>query len=702
MSVLPLDKLMSPRSIAVVGASERADAIGTRVIRNLRVMGFRGAIYPVNPRYAELADLPCFPSLSALPERVDAAFLAVPAAQGPMLVDEAARCGVPAVFINASGYADGDAEGAALQRRIEATARRHGMAVSGPNNLGLVNVHDRAAIWTPRYFEGMRAGPLALISQSGSVALTLGEDERKIGFAYLVTTGNEAVVAVADYLDHFARDERVGVILLYLETVRRPDAFAKAAEEALRRGKRIVALKLGRSEGGRALVQAHTGSLAGEDRRYDAFFRKLGIARVRDFDEMLETAVLFTAHPKPPPSKHFVAVTLSGGEAALIADIGSEVGIEFAPLGADTIAMLRPAFPPYAAIGNPLDAWGLGFSPERFGMVAKALAADPTIGTIALAVDAPGAGGGDVPYACVMAEACAAAAATSSDKRFIFFNNVTGTGPNGAVRAILDRAGMPYLSGVRPALAAIGHYLRARPPSAVPQPVEAPADWCRRALSADEPERFRALAEAGLPMAETLPVASAAEAMEVAATLGFPLVLKGSAPDLPHKSDLGLVRIGLEDQAELAGAFRDISVILADKPAGRIYLQRMAKPGIELILGIRNVRGFGSFVLVGVGGLLVEVIGQASLRAGPVDEAEALVMLRETAAGTLLAGVRGRGPYDAGAAAAAIAALSRLGAVSVEILSSIEINPLIVHDHGATGVDLLIEPAAARTLENVA
>jgi acetate---CoA ligase (ADP-forming) len=611
LTALPLDKLMNPRAVAVVGASERSDAIGTRVIRNLRVMGFPGAIYPVNPRYETLGELPCFPSLAALPVRVDAVFLAVPAAQGPGLIEEAAACGVPAVFINASGYADGDAEGVALQRRVEATARRYGMAVAGPNNLGLINVHDRAAIWTPRYFEGVRPGPIALVSQSGSVALTLGEDERKMGFAYLVTTGNEAVVTVAEYLDHFARDERVGVILLYLETVRRPEAFAAAAEAARCRGKPVVALKLGRSEGGRALVQAHTGSLAGEDELYDAFFRKLGIVRVRDFDEMLETALLFAAYPKPPARQHFAAVTLSGGEAALIADVGHEVGVAFAPLGDDTLARLRPAFPPYATIRNPVDAWGLGFNPERFAMVVQALAADPAIGTIALAVDAPGQGGGDVPYACIMAEACAAATA-SSDKRFIFFNNVTGTGPNDAVRAILGRAGMPYLSGVRPALIAIGHYLRARAApaaSAAPQLQAASEEWCRRALSADETERFRAIAEAGLPLVGTVPVVSAGEAAAVAKRLGFPVVLKGSAPHLPHKSDLGLVRVGLEDEAALAGAYHDVSAILAkrsrDGAAGQIYLQAMARPGIELILGIRNELGFGSFVLVGVGGLFV-------------------------------------------------------------------------------------------------
>jgi acetate---CoA ligase (ADP-forming) len=694
---------MNPRSIAVVGASERADAIGTRVIRNLRFMGYRGRIHPVNPRYAEIAGLACFPSLKALPERPDAAFLAVPAAQGPALMDEAAACDIRAVFINANGYADGDAEGKALQRRIEDAAEAHGIAVAGPNNLGLINVHDGAAIWTPRYMSEIRKGPLALISQSGSIAIALAEDERKIGFAYLVTTGNEAVLTVADYLGHFARDERVGVILLYLETIRKVDAFAAVAEEARVRGKRIVALKLGSSEEGRALVQAHTGSLAGEDRLYDAFFRKLGIVRVRDLDEMLETAVMLSAYPQPDASRSFVQVTLSGGEAALIADLGHELGIEFAPLSPATLARLRPAFPPYAAIRNPLDAWGLGFNPERIAAVLEALTLDPGIGTIALSVDAPGAGGGDVPYACIMAEACVSLAARS-DKRFVFFNNTSGTGPNAEVRAVLDRARIPYLSGVGTALAAIGHSLRESLPRASAAASALPRGWCRRALGAGEVERFRLLADAGLPMAECLAVSSAAEAAKAGARLGHPVVLKGSAPQLAHKSDLGLVRLALRDGAEIEAAFHEVSAILARElpPGGprEIYLQKMAPPGVELILGVRNEPGFGSFILVGLGGIFVEVIAKVSLRLGPVDEREALAMLRETPAVLLLDGVRGKGPYDATAAARAIAALSRLGQATVGVLASLEINPLIVHEQGATGVDLLIEEAGSAKREN--
>ncbi|HET7849007.1 MAG TPA: acetate--CoA ligase family protein [Pseudolabrys sp.] len=694
---MSLDKLMNPRSIAVVGASaERQDAIGTRVIRNLRSMGYRGRIYPVNPRYETVSELRCFRSLSELPERVDAAFLAVPAAQGPDLVEEAAKKGIAAIFMNANGYADGGEAGLALQRRVEAVAKAHGIAICGPNNLGLINVNDGAAIWTPKYMMDVKPGPLAVISQSGSVAIALADDERKIGFSYLITAGNEAVVTVAEYLRYCAQDDRVGVILVYLETIRRVEAFAEAAREAQRRGKPVIVLKLGASEGGRALVQAHTGSLAGEDRLYDALFRKLDIVRVHDIDEMLETAIMLSAYPKRRDG-NLVAVTLSGGEAALIADTASSLGVTLQKLSPATLDRLRPAFPPYSKIGNPVDAWGLGFNAERFGMIVDALLADPEIGTIAFSVDAPGAGGADVPYACTMAE-IAVGAAERSDKHFVFFNNTSGTGPNPEVRVILDRARIPYLSGMRTALTAIGYALRERSRSHIVD--VRPVAGRDLAAASTDVARFKLLAEAGLPMAECVPVTSAADAARAAVRFGAPVVLKGSAPRLPHKSDLGLVHVGLRSAAEVevayAGVSKTLEIHVPNAAEREIYVQPMSKPGVELILGVRNEPGFGSFVVVGVGGLFVELIKQASIRVGPVDEKEALAMLHETPAAKLLGGFRGNGPYDIDAVTRAIAALSRFGAATLGQLASVEINPLIVHESGAVGVDVLIEPAAGK------
>ena len=688
MTDLALDKLLSPRSIAIVGASERPEAIGTRVIRNLRLMGFPGAIYPVNPRYPMLGDLACYPSLAALPEQVDSAFFGVPASGGPDLLEQAADAGIRAVFINANGYADGDEGGKALQRKLTAIARARNIAVAGPNNLGLVNVLDRKAMWTPRYFTPIAEGPVAVISQSGSIGIVLSEDERKLGFAYLITTGNEAVVTVADYLSHVASDDRVGVILLFLETVRDPALFAQAARKALASGKRIVALKLGRSETGRALVQAHTGSLAGEDRLYDAYFRALGVSVVRDLDEMLETAVVFAADRRPPPSRHFVPVTLSGGEAALMGDLGTELGITYDKLPSETLARLRPAFPPYSSVGNPLDAWGLGFNPDRFRIVLRALLDDPSIGTIGFSVDAPGQGGGDVPYACIMAEACLEA---QTDKRLVFFNNTAGTGVNAEVRAILDRGRIPYLSGMRPALAAIARLIDTAtpPPPAIEVPAVSP-------LPTEETGCFAALREAGVPMVAAEAVATEADAVAVATRFGFPVVLKGVAPHLPHKTELGLVRLGLSDATAVARAFAELHAILRahakEGVAGSVVVQAMAPPGVELILGATNQRGFGSFILAGPGGVLVEINAQASVRLGPVDPDTAHAMLRETAAGKLLAGVRGRPACDIDAAARAIAAFSRLAAAHADTYAALEINPLIVTQDGAIGVDLLLEP----------
>ena len=689
---LPLQNLMNPRTLAIVGASERPEAIGTRVLNNLRIMGFPGSIYLVNPRYTSLNGERCYPSLAALPEVVDAAFIAVPASGGPELVEEAGQCGIKGVFINANGYADGDAEGVALQRRIEAIASKYGIVIAGPNNLGLINVHDRKAMWTPRYMKRVNPGPVAVISQSGSIALILAEDERDLGFAYLVTTGNEAGANVADYLGEVARDDRVGVILMFLETIRDPVKFAAAAHEAARRGKRIVALKLGTSDGGRALVQAHTGSLAGEDSLYDAYFKALGIVRVRDLDEMLETAVILAGASAPPPTRHTVIVTLSGGEAALLADIGEELGLAFAPLAPETLAALRPAYPPYSTVGNPVDAWGLGFNAERFRIVLGALLADPAIGTIGFSVDAPGRGGCDTPYACIMAEACAE---HMTDKRLVFINNTAGSGVNPDVRKILDAVGIPYLSGMRTALAAIRNMVDQ--PAAPPARIAMPASSLQ-AIPADEPSRVKLLGAAGVAMIDSEHAGSAAAAVAAAARIGYPVVMKGIADHLPHKSDLGLVRLGLADAAAVTAAFAALDAILKANARGgspgEIIVEKTATEGIELIVGIRNQKGFGSFVVVGPGGVLVEVTGKAAVRMGPVDEETALAMLDETVAGKLLRGVRGKGPWDIGAAAKAIAAFSRFGAAHIDSLAELEINPLIVgaKGRGAVGVDVLLEP----------
>lgn len=693
MAASSIDALFNPASIAVVGASQREESIGQRVIRNLVRFGFQGSIYPVHPTNAEVAGLACHKSLADIPGPVDAVFIGLPAAQGPGVLEEAGKRGVRAAYINASGFADADAEGVALQAELRAIAARYDMALCGPNNLGLFNVHRKYAPWTPRYASELVPGPVAVISQSGTMALMLCQDERKLGLAYVVTCGNEGVLGAAEYLDYVVRDDTVKTVLLFLETIRNPDLFAAAAHEAHRRGKRVIALKSGASDAGRALVAAHTGSLAGEDRFYDAFLRSCHVTRVHSPDELIESALLFTAHSQGAKGRGFMAVTLSGGEAALIADNAPALGLALPPLTPATREALMPAFPPFGKPSNPLDAWGLGFSPERFRIVLDALVADASLGAIGFSIVANTEGGPDGVYGRQMAEACAEIAG-KHDKAIVFMNATAGAGPNREIKKVLDGAGIPYLSGMRTSLASIAHWLR--PDEPVRQAIAADAQWAARCNGLkSEVEGFALLREAGVPMARAVAAGSAAEAVAAAETFGYPVVLKGCAPSLPHKSELGLVKVGLANAEAVKAAHADLSARLAKAlppgAPGEVVVQEMAGEGVELIIAVRNDPMLGSFVVVGPGGLLVEVMGKASVRQGPVDLATAEKMLDETAAGALVCGVRGRGPFDRKAAAAAIVALSRAGAKLHGAAATLEINPLIVTAGGALGVDLLIE-----------
>lgn len=696
MSRSALESLFNPRSIAIVGASTREDSIGFRVIRNLRKFGFGGAIHPINPRYSEVAGLPCLPSVEALPPDVDAAFIAIPAENVSGVLDEVGRKGIRAAFANASGFADGGVAGRELQQKLADTAARHGIALCGPNNMGLVNVHDRAAVWTQLNMTKVTPGPVAVIAQSGSITLALAEDERHLGFSYLVTCGNEAVLGVGDYLDYIVRDDRVRTVLIFVESIRNAARFGAAADAARAAGKRVIALKTGTSQSGRSLVAAHTDSLAGDDAVYDAFFRRHGVIRVNDLDEMLETAVLVTAYPHPPANRHLVPVTLSGGEAALIADLSAQAGLELSGLSEGTVARLRPAFPDFARPQNPLDGWGLGFNAKNFGIIVDALQADPDVGAIALCVDAPGSGGGDVPYTLQMTKLVGK---PEHSKPIIFFNNTSGTGPNEDVRQALVPFGIPYLSGMRNALVAMAHWI-GPPPSANVAPAASAvvdAKGIETALSRGPMRQtalFRLLRDNGVPMASCEAVSSATDAAAKAATLGYPVVLKGCADEFAHKTELGLVRLGLRDADAVSVAYGEIDAALGASATREIVVQPMVGEGVELIVAARSEPSFGTVVVVGLGGIFVEFIKSVSVRLGQIDTAEARAMLDECRASEMLAGLRGKGPYDITAAAEAIAALSRFAVAAGPYVGSLEINPLIVGTKGAVGVDVLLTPPA--------
>jgi acyl-CoA synthetase (NDP forming) len=698
---LEIDKLLRPKSVAIVGASPRQGVAARRVITNLGKLGFSGEIYPVNPRYNEIDGKRCYASLDGLPTLPDCVFIAIAAEQTIPVIEEAGRCGIRAAVVNASGFADAGSEsGEALQRRLVDAARASNIAVCGPNNMGFINVHDRVCMWTAGALPRLNAGPAALISHSGSVAIAISQDARDLGLAYVITAGNEAVCTAADYLRAVADDDRVGVIMLFLETIRDPRGFTEAATEAARRGKRIIALKVGRTEGGRAAVAAHTGALSGEDEVYNAFFRRHGIVRAADIDEMVETAMLLSIYATPPEPRRAIVVTVSGGEAALVDDLGEDVGLALAELSPQTLAAMKPAFPEFSRPRNPVDAWGLGWDAGRFKQIFDALSHEPSAGVIALALDAPSGNGADAHVALDMAKVCIEAV-PRHDKRIVFLNNTAPGDVNRTVREILEPHGIPYLLGMRPSLAAMAHWLNFRSPSGG-------EDVQRIALpplnELDELERVALVAKAGPLFVESKAVLNADEAVRAAEKFRFPVVLKGVASSLPHKTEHGLVKLGLRDAAAVRAAHAQLSAVLERLAKGddsAIIVQPMIEEGVQLLIGARNDPQFGSIVVVGLGGTLVEVMKETSLRIGPVDAATAAEMLAETKAATLIAGTRGKGPFDKEAAVRAIVALSRFAHAASESVAAIEINPLIVRKigQGALGVDLLLEPFDAQSAE---
>lgn len=696
-----MDKLFQPSSIAVVGASERPDAIGSVVVANLLKWGFRGSIYPINPRYAEVHGLRCYPSLKSLGAAPDAVFLAVPAPTASAMLAEAGELGIPAAFINGTGFLDAGEAGLRLQETLLDAARSRGIALCGPNNMGLVNIVDRIPLWTSPDLPMAGPGPVAVISQSGAIAISLTYDAGHFAYSYIVTTGNEAVCTVSDYLAYIVEDDRVGVVQLFLETIRDTDLFLRAAARARERGIAILAVKVGRSRLGQAATAGHTGAVAGEDSVYDAFFRRAGVTRLDSLDQMIEATKLALRDPQPKSPGAVTILTLSGGEAALAADLAGKAGLALANLGSDTQDKLEAILGSASARRNPIDAWGKGWSASVFAAVLDAVADDPAVAELVCIVNPAMPESHDERVFVEMAEVCGGAQ-RAKRKPLMLASMVGGAGYNAALAKALAAHRIPYLIGLDTSLAALAAMRRRSQVSAQNRPVSVQSCDARRTAlprldaSLNEPALFHRLTEIGLPFAETVAVHSRLAAELAAARLGFPVVLKGTAADVPHKSELGLVRLRLRSTAAVGEAFDAVAPRLAHSstsPTATVAVQRMLPRGIELLVSVRNDPAFGVVVVVGLGGVHVELLSDTATRLGPVDGDEAREMLSALRGHALLRGFRGDGPYDMDAAARFIAKLSDYCAASRGCIAGIEVNPLVVlsEGQGAIGADLVLQ-----------
>ena len=705
--------MLEARSVALVGASARPGSFGSRMLEEVGKSGARPRIYPVNPRYDEIDGRRCYPSLAELPEAPDLALLAVP---DPALEEQltlAASIGSRSAVIFGNAHEDkapGDSSGG-LRARLAAIARESGMALCGAGCMGFANVSHglRALGYTEA--DPLPAGPVALVTHSGSVFSALLRARRGFGFTLAVSSGQELVTAGPAYLEYALGLPGTRVLALVLEAIRDGAGLRNVLAAAAGRDVPVVLLTAGSSASGRAMVAAHSGALAGSDGSWEALARAYGVHRVADLAEFADTTELFAIGRRAraavgaadssalnsagvPPRAGIATVHDSGLERAHVADVAESVGVPFAEIGPETMQRLAGLLDPGLLPANPLDVWGTGADTrELFGGSLLALADDPAVEAVALAVDLAHELDCDRSYPLALLDV-----AERTAKPLAVLSNL-GSVIDIDLAAHLRMHGVPVLEGTRSGLAAMKHLLDHARRSAPPGQGEAlPVDRDRQArgaalLTGGAPNGaglLALLAEYGIAVARTVAVADLGGALAAAGQIGYPVVLKTDEPRIAHKSDVGGVRLGISDAAALTEAYRD----LASRLGPRVLVCQTVPAGTELALGIVTDPELGPLVVAGAGGVLVELLADRVVALPPVSAATGAELLAGLRVSKLLAGVRGMQPADLSAVMRAIAGLSDLALELGDQLEALDINPLICGPGGAIAVDALAIPRA--------
>jgi acyl-CoA synthetase (NDP forming) len=712
---IDLRPLFAPASVAVVGASPRS-WIAQTVRDNLRTTGSPTRCHFVNPRYEDLHGQPCFPSLDALPEVPDIVIVAVNPLRAGGVVADAARAGVRAVVVPGGGVVEGGAAAAAMQDEVAGIARDHGIALVGPNCMGVWDLTTNTSAYIGDVSPYLPRGGVAGIAQSGSVTDAFIHSGSRIGFSRVIGSGSEVTLDLCDYLAYCIDDPETTAVILFVEGFKRPERFLALADRALELGKPILALKVGRSSQAQTAAIAHTGSLAGETRATDAALDAAGVIRCADLDELLEAAELADGCRRTGRSVRrgrTGIVTVSTGEASLIADLVPRTGIDLPPIPDGARDAILAGLPTMGYVGNPLDPWGASDAATAYEVAFESMAASGAYDVLALVHD--------FPYRSLPAEVATAnevtrrlLAATASRPEILpVYVSLTSGEPPAETKHVLDEegSGAPMLRGTVEAFTAIASLARwerrrerrladgpwratwpdlarDRTPWAFdsPGPVPAPAPTIL-----GDVESLRVLESLGLPVAPMTAADDPDSAVAAAEAMGYPVVLKVDAPGLAHKSDAGGVRVGLMDAEAVRAAARELLALpLPEAPARRgVTVQRQAPPGLELIAGVRRDPQFGPVVLVGFGGILAEALDDVAIRLAPLGLADAREMLGSLRAARLLAGFRGSPPVDIDAVADLVVHLA-VAAVGRPDWLEVDLNPVIVGTDGPLIVDALI------------
>ncbi|MEK9725200.1 MAG: acetate--CoA ligase family protein [Rhodospirillaceae bacterium] len=690
-----IDALLAPRAIAIVGASPDANKLNGRPQHFLQRDGYAGAIYPVNPKYAEIGGLTCYPDVASLPEAPDLAVVAVAAARAIDAVRALGEKGTPVAVLFSSGFAEMGDAGRAREAELLAVARANGIRLCGPNTLGLINAFANMPATFSQYADSPpHAGPVAFASQSGAFGTGIAAlaRARGIGIGYFVNTGNQSDITLMEALARTLDDDRIRVATAYLEGVGDGARLVELADKSVRLGKPFVAVKVGRKAAGARAAASHTGSLAGEDAVFDDVARQRGIVRARNEAHMLDLVSAFV-HCDVPEGDGIALVTQSGGAGVLMADRAEELGLRVPELGAATRDALKGVIPDFGAVGNPVDITGQFLAePNILTESVRLVLEDPAVhvGVIWLQLMH---GYADVlvevfkrikaeaakPFVVCWLEAPEAARTALRDAGICVID--------GTERAVEAAAGLvAYGAARRRILAGPAAFPVPAPIPETVRPVPAIAAWGR-------------LKQAGLPVADCALAADPDAAAAAAVGLDFPVAVKIESPDILHKTDVGGVRLGCADAEAVSAAAKsilaDVAARATEARIDGLLVQAMAPPATEMVLGLRRDANFGPVLMAGLGGIFVEVLKDVAFAQAPLGRGDAAMMLDRLAGRAVLDGARGQPPVDKDRLIDTLCALSDFALANPDVVE-LDLNPVFAGPDGTVCVDWLMMAAETR------
>ncbi len=690
-----LDFIFKPQSIAVIGASEDEKKIGHVVFKNLVNQGFKGKVYPVNPKRKEILGIKCYPSVREIPDKIDLAIVVIPAKGVPSIIKECAEAKVKGLVVITAGFREIGGEGIQLEHEVAELVKRYGIRMVGPNCLGVINTLNKmnatfASDLPP-------SGRVSFFSQSGALGVALIDwaIENDFGFSKFVSLGNKADLNETDFLEYFGKDPETDIILGYIEDIRDGRKFLEVAQK-VSKIKPVIVIKAGTTEAGARAASSHTGALAGFDRAFSEAFKKAGIIRVNTIQELFETAEIFKLKNLPKGNKLLV-ITNAGGPGIIAADTADKLGIKLNPMSKESIEAIIDKLPPTASLYNPVDIIGDATS-ERYKIVLEQAIKDELIDGICVIL---------TPQAITDVENVAKEIikANQISEKPIFACFIGGKKIREAVKNLKSQQ-IPCYSDPSTAITSYKKLIdfsiiKNKKEPEIPK-IEIPLENKERVklilevlenagvTSVGDENASEILSLYGFEFPKKALARTPEEAVEVAERIGYPVVLKVSSPQILHKTDVGGVKLNLKNAEEVYNGFIDITInvkrFMPNAYIKGVMVYEMVIGGKEVILGVSYDTTFGHMIMFGLGGIYVEILKDVSFRITPLTKEEAYEMIEEIKGSKILEGVRGEAPYDKENLVDKILRLSQL-VMDFPIIKEIDINPYVVKHQGGIALD---------------